>query len=99
MTVTEESPSKCLKRKCKNDSDDELFFQFESKKIAPQEKENLVKSSFIASPKINSPLVHQLASPSNNKPASDSKQAKLVQQKISFGTSPKVSAPAKETEL
>ena len=102
MTLAEESPSKnSLKRKCENDSEDELFFQFENKKMASLEKpkisqkENLAQPSLIASPKINSPLVHQLASPRNDKTASDSKQAtKLVQQKISFGTkSPKVTPP------
>jgi hypothetical protein len=104
MAVLEESPSKSsVKRKHENDSDDELFFQLENKKNSTKEnaksgeKENIIQTS-LNNPKINSPLVHQLASPNANA-AAKTKQSKLIQQKINFGTnSPKVPpAQIKET--
>ena len=90
MTVVEESPSKtALKRKYENDSDDELFFKYENsakKSLSTEcQKENVDTAA--DSPRINSSLVHQLASPNNPK------HPKLVQQKINFGSaakSPKV---------
>ncbi len=108
MAVLEESPSKSsvAKRKHENDSDDELFFQFENKKSAIKEnsaksgeKENIIQTG-LNNPKINSPLVHQLASPNANAAAANAKQSKLVQQKINFGTNSPKAPPVqiKETK-
>ena len=87
------SPQKSvLKRKYENESEDELFFQLEnsSKKKSEDttlknvQKENKATTASSLFGKVNSPLVQQLSSPSNQ-----TKQSKLVQQQINFGTSTK----------